>query len=278
VKVGAVDLGGTHVEGAVVDLGWNRLDERTRVPVTDDATRDDLLTAIAAAARAASPPGVEHLGVATPGPFDYARGISMITGLGKLEPLYGADLREAIGVATRVTSIAFLNDAAAFGLGEARVGAARGLRRAIAITLGSGLGSTFLRDGAPVHEGEGVPPNGVLYPLHLGGVPVEDRISRRALIARYDERCVDVDVIAARAFSGEPQASALFAELGEDLADFLAPWVAAFAAERVVVGGAIARAWPLFAAPLERLGRGVAVPARRPDDAALVGAAAYAVS
>jgi glucokinase len=274
VKVGAVDLGGTHVTGAVVDVDANDVHGHTSVRIPDDAGRDDTLAAILAA----TPSAVERLGVATPGPFDYARGISEITGLGKLEPLYGVDLREAIAEATGVSSIVFLNDAAAFAVGEARVGAARGLRRAIALTLGSGLGSAFLSDGVPVQAGEGVPPDGFLYPFRLSGVPVEDCISRRALIARYGEPGLDVDAIAERARAGEPRAVALFAELGENLAEFLAPWVAAFAAERVVIGGAIARAWPLFAAPLNRLGRGVAVPAQRPDEAALVGAAAYAVS
>ena len=56
------------------------------------------------------------------------------------------------------------------------------------------------------------------------------------------------------------------------------PWVRSFAAERVVVGGSIARAWDIFAGPLRGLGPGVAVPADRLDDAPLLGAARYAAS
>ena len=41
----------------------------------------------------------------------------------------------------------FVNDAEAFGLGEWRAGAARGRRRAVAITLGTGVGSVFVADG-----------------------------------------------------------------------------------------------------------------------------------
>ena len=61
-----------------------------------------------------------------PGPFDYANGVCLLTH--KLEPLHGVDLRRALADALRSTpaSIAFVNDADAFLLGEAWVGAARG--------------------------------------------------------------------------------------------------------------------------------------------------------
>jgi hypothetical protein len=54
--------------------------------------------------------------------------------------------------------------------------------------------------------------------------------------------------------------------------------VRSFAAERVVVGGSIARACNLFAGSLRGVDLGVAVPADRLDDAPLLGAARYAAS
>ena len=68
---------------------------------------------------------VDGVGVAVPGPFDYANGVCLLTH--KLEPLHGVDLRRALADALRSApaSIAFVNDADAFLLGEAWVGAAR---------------------------------------------------------------------------------------------------------------------------------------------------------
>src|SRR5688572_21060975 len=94
-----------------------------------------------------SPPGAQSLGVAVPGPFDYERGISLVRH--KLLELHGVDLRSELAAALGFapSSIRFLNDAAAFALGEWWVGAARGHRRAVGITLGTGLGSAFLDAG-----------------------------------------------------------------------------------------------------------------------------------
>jgi glucokinase len=54
--------------------------------------------------------------------------------------------------------VRFLLDSAAFLLGEIGAGEARGVERAVGITLGTGIGSAFAVDGQIVTEGPGVPP------------------------------------------------------------------------------------------------------------------------
>ena len=56
-----------------------------------------------------------------------------------------------------VHAVQFLNDADAFALGEWWAGAAKGGRRVVAATLGTGLGSAFLADGHIVHDAPGIP-------------------------------------------------------------------------------------------------------------------------
>jgi glucokinase len=279
MKVGAIELGGTHVSGAAVDLEAGSVSAWSRIGFAPDAAREELLSAIMEAARKAS--GLQTVGVAVPGPFDYARGVCLIAGVGKLEALFGVDLRAELACALGLDpgAVAFVNDAEAFALGEAWLGNARACERAIAVTLGTGLGAAFLSAGSIVRDGDGVPPGGVFYPLPFRGAPVEDRISRRGILATYGgEPELDVADVAARAREGDGPALAAFHRLGADLAEFLAPWVDAFAPRRVVVGGSIARAWELFAEPLVALGSGVAVPARHLDEAPFFGAARYAVS
>lgn len=108
-----------------------------------------------------APPGARW-GVAVPGPFDYAKGVALFAGVGKFEALYGVDVRAALlgGLWQRPGDVVFLNDAHAFLAGEWTGGAAHGHRRAVGITLGTGVGSAFLADGLIREDGSGVPPGG----------------------------------------------------------------------------------------------------------------------
>jgi glucokinase len=278
----ALDLGGTHVSAATVDVTAAEVisASRVRTELLSGWGREELLDRIRGTALAALSGDAEAAGVAAPGPFDYARGICLLEH--KLESLYGVDLRSelATALALPTENVRFVNDAEAFLLGEWWAGAARGHERAVGITIGTGLGSAFLERGVIVSTGGRVPPDGELHRQLFRDAPVEQRISRGALLARYGDEGVDVVEIAQRAQDGEPRAEEVFAELASDLAEFLQPWLTAFAPSCLVVGGSIARSWDLLRAGLESLEADVAVitPAQNIDDAALLGAARNAVT
>jgi glucokinase len=273
--IAALDIGGTHVSAARVDLTARRAEQHVRVEYEPQADRDVLLDGILGAASSVSSPAVGAVGVSVPGPFDYANGVCTIRGLGKLEALYGVDLRRELAQACAVEAgaVVFLNDAEAFLLGEAGYGVARGHARAIGLTLGTGLGSAFLVDGAIVREGTGVPPDGDIHVLQFRGAPVEDRISARGLRARTNDGR-DVRELAHAARAGEAEARRAFDAFSADLTEFLEPCVRAFAPTCVVVGGSIARTWDLIGATLKAAFWQVKVTrAARLDEAALFGAA-----
>ena len=281
----ALDLGGSHVSAARVDLSLGAIEPRTvvRVPLRPDAARSELLDAIVGAATTVST-GVDVLGVAAPGPFDYERGICLVQGLAKLEALYGVDLRHELTAAVgTATSVSFLNDAEAFLLGELWAGAARGHARAVGITLGTGLGSAFAADERIVSDGASVPPDGSLHLVRFRDSPVEDVISARGLLGRHPAHFDGVAQLAAAAREGDDAALQLFEQLGRDLGEFVAPWLRAFGASCLVVGGSIANAWELFGPRLQRTladVRGVELicPAANIDGAPLLGAARYAAT
>lgn len=283
--VGVLELGGTHVTAARVEGGGVVPGSRTRRPLRPDGGRAELLGAILQAVVAAHRPEVGRWGVAVPGPFDYQRGICTIRGVHKLDALHGVDLRAELAAALRLgdgRQVRFLNDADAFLLGEWRAGAAKGQRRCVGVTLGTGLGSAFLADGRIRASGAGVPPEGRLDLLTFRGHPVEETISRRGLLARY-RACrpgsdLDVEQVAARARAGDTVARQTFAEVMAGLGEFLAPWLRRFGASSLVVGGSIARAWDLIDPALRPALAGlpdleVIAPAANLDDAALLGAA-----
>jgi glucokinase len=285
--IGALDIGGTHVAGARVSLASASVDSasRCRVSFPPGAARADLLASIVQAAVTAADGGIAGLGVAVPGPFDYEHGISAIRH--KLEPLYGVDLRRELAASLDLPDagrVRFINDADAFLLGEWWAGAARGHRRAVGVTLGTGLGSAFLQDGRIVDAGPDVPPEGALHLVPFRGGPVEDVISRRGLLARYGgerDALLDVEHVAERARRGESRAGMAFREFASALSEHLTPWVAAFSPTCLVVGGAIARAWDLLNPVLEDELAGVGqlelvTQASNLEDAPLLGAALHA--
>jgi glucokinase len=283
--VGALDIGGTHVTAGRVHIESKAVEAGTRVRIAlSPATGPGLVERIVETAAAVATPEMRRFGVAAPGPFDYAAGISRIAH--KLPGLYGVDLRRELGSALDLTdprAITFLNDAEAFLLGEWWAGAARGHVRVVGITLGTGLGSAFLEHGRIVRSDTRVPADGALYALAFRGAPVEETISRRALLASYgadSEEVTDVEQVAARGRAGERRARLVFQELAADLAEFLGPTLEGFAPTCLVVGGSIARAWELLEPVLEqRLAAFrplVVARAARIDDAPLLGAARHA--
>lgn len=279
--VGALDIGGTHVTAGRVQLSSATVepDARVRLEFTRGTT---LLTRILEAADSVATPETRRFGVAAPGPFDYDAGLCLVSH--KLPGLYGINLRRELAMAVGLTgrAVSFLNDAEAFLLGEWWAGAARGHTRALGITLGTGLGSAFLEEGRFVRSGR-VPADGALYTLAFRGRPVEQTISRGALLARYGagrDGDHDVEQIAMRARAGEARARRVFEELAADLGEFLAAPLEAFDPTCLVVGGSVAHAWDQLESTLVQ-----ALATRRPlvvaravniDDAPLLGAARHA--
>ncbi|MEU8709242.1 ROK family protein [Streptomyces sp. NPDC048565] len=289
-----LEIGGTHVTAALVDLSASAVHGRSvRESLSPQGSAEEILGRLARTASRLGAPASATWGVAVPGPFDYAAGLARFEGVGKFDALYGTDVGAALRARIRPAPAAlrFVNDADAFGIGEHTGGAAAGHARAVCLTLGSGVGSAFLADGVPVNDGPQVPPQGSAHRLSFDGRPLEDTVSRRAIRAAYAratggdaDEVPDVRGIAARARAGDAPAGAVLAGAFRALGVAMAPWVTRFGATVLVVGGSIAASWELVVTPLrDGLGDGGAdgsavAPALLPDTASLLGAARWAAS
>ncbi|MFF2503634.1 ROK family protein [Streptomyces sp. NPDC058067] len=287
--VSVLEVGGTHVTAADVDIRARRLrsGRSFREAVDSDGSAEEILSALLHCAGRLSGLGAGPWVVALPGPFDYERGIGRFEGVGKFEALRGVDLRAALTPSLPgATALSFCNDADAYVVGEWWAGAARGHRTVVGITLGTGVGSCFLRDGRILRHGPGVPAGGWVHTLRYAGGPLEETVSRHALRRAYARASgtapPDVREIARRARHGDRAAAKVFTGTFRALGRALGPLLAAFEPTVLVVGGAIAGAWDLLAEPLrsgltetdpDRNRRVVLTPAHRPDEAPLLGAA-----
>jgi glucokinase len=256
--VPALEIGGSHVTAALIDPATGLVHRRARRDLHGDAPAEVLLDTIAEAAReiGAEPGAVWGAGI--PGPFDYNTGIGRFTGVAKFATLngvhVGTELRDRI--TPRPLAIRFLNDAAAFGLGEWTGGAARGHLRAVGVTLGTGVGSAFLHAGRTVTAGDAVPPQGRLDLLTINGRPLEETASTRAVLAAYyrtgGQECAGVADVVTRALDGDHRATAIVERAYYLLGTALAPWLKRFAATVLVLGGGISAAWTHVSIPLQQ--------------------------
>jgi len=292
-----LEIGGSHVTAAVVDaVEGTFVQQGYSKPLRPSGSAQDILGAILACGGKLPAERGEHWGVATPGPFDYEGGVALFTGVGKFDALRGVDVGSALvaGLPGPPGSVTFLNDAEAFLLGEATFGAARGYRRCIGLTLGTGIGSAFMADGAFHRTGPDVPDEARVDLLEIAGRPLEETVSARAIEAAYRTRTrgrkISTADIAERARRGEVLAGEVLRAAFDNLGRALSPWLERFGATVLVVGGSMTGSWDLIEpALLEgiRLGAGRAVSplkelvvsvAAWPEQAALLGIARYVVA
>ena len=290
----ALDVGGTFLVSAVISSKGSFLKRSyKKTPVNSKGTSEEIITTFVRTLREAldmaedKDLNVIGIGVGMPGPFNYKKGISLIKGVDKYEYIYGMNLKKEFIKRLDLKEdfpIYFENDARTFLMGEDWIGEARGYKRVIGLTLGSGLGSAFMADGKIVTEGQGVPPYGWIGVLPYDNGILDDIISRRGIIARYNDLTKesssgpDVKEIACLAEKGDEISLKVFVEFGSLLGKVLKGIIFRFGAECLVIGGQISKSFPLFKKSLVQEIKSIpslrkVVPARRIDLSALYGEA-----
>lgn len=150
-----IDIGGTNlVVGSVAEDGSALLAAASE-PTQAEAGAGDVLDRLVRLAQQAmsetrrAVPGAEILGVGVgaPGPLDTRRGIVLLTpNLGWVDLPLRQIIRDRLDLRAALD-----NDANCAVLGEWWVGAARGSRNAIGITIGTGIGGGLILDGKLYH-------------------------------------------------------------------------------------------------------------------------------
>ena len=186
---------------------------------------------------------LDAISIAMPGPFMYDQGISLMHGLGKFDSLFGVNIRQYFSSEFNLpgSNIKFLNDAACFALGEYHFGSAKGYRKGIYLTIGSGFGSTFLDDGLVVSTGDFVPKHGWLYHVPFKTGIAEDYFSDKWILKRYHELSGGEEFFEVKDIPENSLLETIFNELSENLSKFLENWLLKFEATCLIIGGSIFR-------------------------------------
>ncbi|MCZ7529143.1 MAG: ROK family protein [Acidimicrobiia bacterium] len=145
-----VDIGGTGIKGAPVDLGAGELAEaRRRIPTPHPATPDAVAATVAEVVGHFDVGG--RIGCTFPAVIQH--GVAL-TAANVDKSWKGSDARTVLEQATG-RPVTLLNDADAAGMAEMEFGAGRGRTGLVAmVTLGTGIGTALFVDGVLVPNTE----------------------------------------------------------------------------------------------------------------------------
>ena len=288
-----VDLGGTKIEGVVLDEALRPI-HRVRVETGRARGYDHILDRVAEVVAALRPhaPEARLVGIGTPGSLSARDGTLKNSNTTCLNgrPLH-ADLERRLGMPVRLE-----NDANCFALAEARGGAALGHALVFGVILGTGVGGGLVIDGrvwpGPQHiAGEwghhAIDPAGPECYCGQRGC-VETLLSGPALEAAYrvaGGAPASAAEIAARAAAGETAAAAVMERYLDRFGRALANVIDILDPDVVVLGGGLSNLDVLYTRGRDAVARYVfndelttpIAPNRLGDSAGVIGAALLTV-
>lgn len=242
----AADIGGTHI--SVASVTWRK--DQAQVfntyhkDVDTGQSAQSIIEDWAEAIQkvAGSQPDF-LLGISMPGPYDYENGVSLIKTQGKMRSLYGLSVKNLLAQKLGISpqSIAFMNDAESFLIGEGLVGAGKGSTNLIGLTLGTGLGSAI--------KIEDVTKDAKLWTAPFRSGIAEDFLGTQWFLQKAKDafgiQIFGVKDLVTGLIDSEI-ANSIFQEFGKNLGEFLLPYVTRLQIQKVILGGKISLSCDLF--------------------------------
>lgn len=244
-EIWGVDLGGTKV-------GFGTLSRYREEPTAESAS--GIIEQILAAT-----PDCSRLGLCVAGRVDTERGMTLAAQLPQLEgfPLV-AELEK------HGRHCLLVNDADAAAFAEYQLGAGRGARTMLFLTVSTGIGGGLVTGGRLYqgangqamevgHAGGGTP--GLACPCGRTGC-IDTVASGRAIVQTIREQLGQPDLtlqdLSQLALSGHPLVTAVVTEAAQRLASTIAGFCVLLNPDRIVLGGGVIRAYgPLYTATFE---------------------------
>lgn len=256
----AVDIGGSHITSVMIEnlamgdfatsFQYDKVDSQNSLESIIQAWYANISATIAQVPHVFA----NKIAIAIPGPFDYENGIGLYAKNGKFAALKNTNIHTLLhSQFAQQVNIHFENDAACFGLGESHFGEVKDYTKSMAITLGTGIGCTFLDKKQVIKTGKNVPMGGEIFHLPYRVATADDYFSTRWFVRRIAEK-YDLKISGVKELTlahSEYDFAEIFLEFADNLVEFLLPIAQRFGAEAMVFGGNISKAWAYFAKPLQ---------------------------
>jgi mannose-6-phosphate isomerase class I/predicted NBD/HSP70 family sugar kinase len=248
-----LDVGGSHVCAGIIDLNYpdkppmhlirreiNAFDTASNIINTIGLCIKELLD---------SDNNINGVGIAFPGPFDYAKGISAIGMVGgKFEQTFGLHVQQALKdcVGKMQIPFRFSNDAHCFAKGAWHRHQLKS-NKTVFLTLGTGFGSAFMEEGVLVTDHPALPPGAVFFNVDFLNAKADDYFSTRWFLKEYlGKTGSEISGVKELAEINTEITHEIFNRFGSNLGDFLLPWLNQFECDELVIGGNISNAASLF--------------------------------
>lgn len=261
-------MGGTKILAGVLGRGGHvgRHGERS----TPIESQDEFLAALDEAVEELRDEPVAALGFGLPSTIDQAAGRAVSS---VHIPLNDVDFRDRM-TGRHGVPVGIDNDGNAAAIAEWQVGAGRGTRNMIMLTLGTGIGGGLILDGKPFRGSTGAGAELGHIVLEFGGPPcghgcdghghfeaLASGSAADAEAARLFGKGTSGQDLVTRARAGDATAVAAMDEIGQRLGAGIASLINVFEPELVVIGGGFASARDLLVGPAQEV---IAVEALRP--------------
>jgi predicted NBD/HSP70 family sugar kinase len=246
-----IDVGGTKIEGAIIDLVRpDRASHRVRLATESDQGYEHIIDRVTAVVKALENASARRrpdtIGFGTPGTSEPSTGLLKNSNTVSLNdrPL-ARDLSTALGVEARLA-----NDANCFALAEATLGAARGRGVVIGLIIGTGVGSGIVVHGRVLTGLHGIAGEWGHNPMRDESTPcycgrsgcVETVISGPALERFYRERSgrsLPLPDIVECARAGDAVATSTLDRLTAKFGEAIAAVINILDPDAIVVGGGV---------------------------------------
>jgi len=277
-----VDLGGTNIRAGLV-LG-SKVIKKVEVKTEPDKGKAIVIKNLVKAINNVMTKGVIGIGIGSPGPLDYRKGLIIRT---KNIPLERVNLKKILEKKFNVP-VFVDNDANCFALGEAVYGSGKKHNCVIGLTIGTGVGGGIVINKKVLH--------GRLNAGELGHMTIkfdgrkarscnngdlEEYVSTRGIMrtAKGLKAKTPLDVYNL-ALKGNKKAINVFEKMGFYLGIAVANFVNIFDPDVVIIGGGISNAWKFFSKSMKKTVKQRAYVNKNPiiiqsrlKDAAVLGAA-----
>jgi polyphosphate glucokinase len=242
-KAIGIDIGGTGIKGAVVDVKSGKLlSERLRYPTPEGGTPKAIAQTLKDLISKLPNPNGLPVGICFPAVVK--NGVTMSAANVSKEWI-GLDADRLFEKELK-TTVHVLNDADAAGLAEAKYGAARKQKGLVVVTtLGTGIGTALIYNGKLI-------PNSELGHLQIDGVDYESKA----------------------AYSAKERENLTWAEWTKRLQKYYSTLEALLTPDLFIVGGGVSKEYEEFL-PLLKLKTPI-VPAENRNSAGIMGAAYWA--
>ncbi len=251
----AIDLGGTNLKIAILDLKY-KIREKQVLNTRRFRRKEDLISAITHSVSRITEnnnlkkKNILGIGLGLPGPIDIKHGI--VHFFPNIPGWKEVNLRKKLEDELRLP-VFMDNDANLMSLAEHRLGAARGAKNAICITLGTGVGGGVIIDGTlyrglsfAAGEIGHIPINEKGPRCNCGGIACleayigNNRIKNEA--RKLFKRDISLEELSALARKKNKKASRIWLQVGTRLGIALAGVINLLNLDTVVIGGGIANA------------------------------------